>query len=254
MKNALILLLMAPFLFAQVRTEQLVRAAQEPNNWLTYSGSYSSQRYSTLNQITPSNVKNLQSRWIFQVKSLEKFEATPLVVDGRMYLTQAPNDVLALDATSGRVFWQYSHEPSPKARLCCGIVNRGLAILGDTLFMGTIDGRLLAIDAYTGKAVWSVDVNGADPATGYSITLAPLVVKDKVLIGAAGGEYGIRGFIAAFDAKTGKESWRFYTIPGTGEPGNETWAGDSWKHGGASVWVTGSYDPDLNLTYWGVGN
>jgi alcohol dehydrogenase (cytochrome c) len=255
MRHALVLLLVAaPALFAQVRTEQLIRAAQEPNNWLTYSGTYYSQRYSTLNQITPANVKNLQMRWTLQVKSLEKFEATPLVVDGRMYLTQAPNDVLALDATSGRVFWQYSHEPSPKARLCCGIVNRGLAILGDTLFMGTIDGRLLAIDAHSGKPVWSADVNGADPATGYSITLAPLVVKDKVLIGAAGGEYGIRGFIAAFDAKTGKESWRFYTIPGPGEPGNETWSGDSWKHGGASVWVTGSFDPDLNLTYWGIGN
>ena len=179
MKKTLLLLLIAPVLFAQVRTEQLVRAAQEPHNWLTYSGSYYSQRHSTLNQITPANVKNLQMRWTLQVKSLEKFEATPLVVDGRMYLTQAPNDVLALDATSGRVFWQYTHEPSPKARLCCGIVNRGLAILGDTLFMGTIDGRLIALDAHSGKPVWSVDVNGADPATGYSITLAPLVLKDR---------------------------------------------------------------------------
>jgi len=248
------LLCIASLLGAQVSTEQLVRAAQNPDNWLTYSGTYFSQRYSTLAQITPANVRNLQMRWALQVKSLEKFEATPLVVDGRMYLTQAPNDVLALDAVSGRVFWQYSHEPSPKARLCCGIVNRGLAILGDTLFMGTIDGNLIAIDAHNGKPVWNVNVNGADPATGYSITVAPLVVKNKVIIGAAGGEYGIRGFIAAFDAATGKEAWRFYTIPGAGEPGNETWAGDSWKHGGASVWVTGSYDPDLNLTYWGVGN
>jgi len=248
------LLCIAPFVLAQVTPEQLLRTAQNPDNWLTYSGTYFSQRYSTLAQITPANVKNLQMRWALQVKSLEKFEATPLVVDGRMYLTQAPNDVLALDAVSGRVFWQYSHEPSPKARLCCGIVNRGLAILGDTLFMGTIDGHLIAIDAHNGKPVWNVNVNGADPATGYSITVAPLVVKDKVIIGAAGGEYGIRGFIAAFDAATGKEAWRFYTIPGPGEPGHETWAGESWKHGGASVWVTGSYDPDLNLTYWGVGN
>jgi len=248
------LLCIAPFVLAQVTPEQLLRTAQNPDNWLTYSGTYFSQRYSTLAQITPANVKSLQMRWALQVKSLEKFEATPLVVDGRMYLTQAPNDVLALDAVSGRVFWQYSHEPSPKARLCCGIVNRGLAILGDTLFMGTIDGHLIAIDAHNGKPVWNVNVNGADPATGYSITVAPLVVKDKVIIGAAGGEYGIRGFIAAFDAATGKEAWRFYTIPGPGEPGHETWAGESWKHGGASVWVTGSYDPDLNLTYWGVGN
>jgi alcohol dehydrogenase (cytochrome c) len=247
-------LCIAPLIGAQVSTEQLVRATQSPDNWLTYSGTYFSQRHSTLAQITPANVRNLQMRWALQVKSLEKFEATPLVVDGRMYLTQAPNDVLALDASSGRLFWQYSHEPSPKARLCCGIVNRGLAILGDTLFMGTIDGHLIAIDAHNGKPVWDVNVNGADPATGYSITVAPLVVRNKVIIGAAGGEYGIRGFIAAFDAATGKEAWRFYTIPGPGEPGNETWAGDSWKHGGASVWVTGSYDPDLNLTYWGIGN
>jgi len=251
---AVSLLCVAPLLLAQVTSEQLVRAPQTPDSWLTYSGTYLSQRFSTLAQITPANVRNLQMRWALQVKSLEKFEATPLVVDGRMYLTQAPNDVLALDAASGRVFWQYSHEPSPKARLCCGIVNRGLAILGDTLFMGTIDGHVIAIDAHNGKPVWNVNVNGADPATGYSITVAPLVVKNKVIIGAAGGEYGIRGFIAAFDAASGKEAWRFYTIPGPGEPGNETWAGDSWKHGGASVWVTGSYDPDLNLTYWGIGN
>ena len=254
MRKTVLLLLLAPALLAQVRSEDLVNARQTPENWLTYSGTYFSQRYSTLDQITPRNVKDLQMRWAFQVKSLEKFEATPLVVDGRMYLTQAPNDVLALDAATGRVFWQYSYEASPKARLCCGIVNRGLAILGDTLFMGAIDGRLIALDAHSGKPVWSTNVNGADPATGYSMTLAPLVVKDKVIVGTGGGEYGIRGFIAAFDAKTGKEAWRFYTIPGPGEPGHETWAGDSWKHGGASVWVTGSYDQDLNLTYWGVGN
>jgi alcohol dehydrogenase (cytochrome c) len=254
MRKILLSLLFAPVLAAQVRTEDLLRARQTPDNWLTYSGGYDSQRYSTLDQITPRNVKNLQMRWAFQVKSLEKFEATPLVVDGRMYLTQAPNDVWALDAATGRVFWQYSYEPSPKSRPCCGIVNRGLAILGDTLFMGTLDGRLVAIDAYSGKPVWSTNVNGADPSTGYSITLAPLVVKDKVIVGTGGGEYGIRGFIAAFDARTGKEAWRFYTIPGPGEPGHETWAGDSWTHGGASVWVTGSYDPDLNLTYWGIGN
>src|SRR5262249_35838792 len=152
MKKAfLIVLMFAPALIGQVRTEDLLRARQTPENWLMYSGSYSSQRYSTLDQITPRNVKTLQMRWAFQVKSLEKFEATPLVGDGRMYLTQAPNDVLALDAATGRVFWQYSYEPSPKARVCCGIVNRGLAILDDTLFMGTIDGRLIALDAYTGK-------------------------------------------------------------------------------------------------------
>ena len=122
-------------------------------------------------------------------------------------------------------------------------MNRGLAILGDTLFMGTIDAHLIAIDAKSGKPIWNVAV--AKAGAGYALTHAPLVVKDKVIVGTAGGEYGIRGFIAAYDVKTGKEAWRFYTIPGPGEPGNETWAGDSWKHGGASVWVTGSYDPAL---------
>ena len=131
-------------------------------------------------------------------------------------------------------------------------MNRGLAILGDTLFMGTIDAHLIAIDAKNGHPLWNVTVGKA--AAGYALTHAPLVVKDKVIVGTAGGEYGIRGFIAAYDVRTGKEAWRFYTIPGPGEPGHETWAGDSWKHGGGSVWVTGSYDPALNLTYWGIGN
>jgi alcohol dehydrogenase (cytochrome c) len=150
------------------------------------------------------------------------------------------------------VFWTYQFAPSQAARPCCGRVNRGLAILGDTLFMGTIDAHLIAIDAKNGKPLWDTTVAKAD--AGYAITHAPLIVKDKVIVGTAGGEYGIRGFIAAYDVRTGKEAWRFYTIPGPGEPGHETWAGDSWKTGGASVWMTGSYDPALNLTYWGVGN
>ena len=171
-----------------------------------------------------------------------------------MYITEAPNTALALDAVSGRVFWRYQYDPSPDARPCCGRVNRGLAILGDLLFMATLDARLIAIDATTGRPVWQTAV--ADPALGYAMTLAPLIVKDKVVVGVAGGEFGIRGFVAAFEAATGSEAWRFYTIPGPGEPGHETWegGGDAWEHGGASVWLTGSYDPELNLTYWGIGN
>ena len=196
-------------------------------------------------------MKSLELQWVFQAQSLEKFEATPLVVNGVLY-TQAPNDVVAMDAETGRIFWVSPYAPAPEARACCGRVNRGLAILGDTLFMGTIDGHLIALDAKTGKAIWNVTVAKAE--AGYAIMHAPLVVKDKVIVGTAGGEYGIRGFLAAYDAKTGKEAWRFNTIPGPGEPGHETWSGDSWMHGGASVWVTGSYDPQLNLTYWGIGN
>jgi len=244
----------AASLQAQITFDRILRADQEPHNWLTYSGSVLSQRHSKLTQITPQNVGNLELQWMFQARSLEKYEATALVVDGVLYTVQAPNDVVALDATTGRVFWTYAHTPSPQARPCCGRVNRGLAILGDTLFMATIDARLIAIDAKSGRPLWNVAVAGARPEAGYAFTLAPLVVKDKVIIGTAGGEYGIRGFLAAFDARTGKEAWRFYTIPGEGEPGNETWAGDSWKTGGASIWMTGSYDQDSNLTYWGIGN
>jgi alcohol dehydrogenase (cytochrome c) len=239
-------------LWAQVSFDRILHAADEPQNWLTYSGTVFGQRYSPLSQITRDNVKNLTPDWIYQARSLEKFEATPLVVDGILYTVQAPNDIVAIDAVTGRVFWVYSYIPSTEARLCCGRVNRGLAILGDTLFMGTIDAHLVAIDAKTGGPLWNVPV--ADPKAAYALTLAPLVVKDKVIVGTAGGEYGIRGFLAAYNVRTGKEAWRFYTIPGPGEAGHETWAGDSWKHGGASVWVTGSYDPALNLTYWGIGN
>lgn len=237
---------------AQVGFDRIVAAAKEPQNWLSYSGGMASQRHSPLTQITPDNVKNLDLQWVFQAKSFERYESTPLVVDGVMYTVQNPDDVVAMDAVTGRVFWMYSFTPSNDARPCCGRLSRGLAILGDTLFLGTIDARLVALDTKNGKPLWNVKVG--NPEEGYAITHAPQVVKDKVIVGVAGGEYGIRGYIAAFDVHTGKEVWRFYTIPGPGEPGNETWKGDSWKHGGASIWVTGSYDPDLNLTYWGIGN
>jgi alcohol dehydrogenase (cytochrome c) len=204
--------------------------------------------------VAPGNVKNLELQWVFQSQSLEKFEATPLAVEGVLYTVQPPNDIIALDAATGRVFWTYSHVPSQQARACCGRVNRGLAILGETLYMGTFDGRLLAVDAKSGRPLWNVPVEGARVEAGYVFTMAPLVIKDTVIMATAGGDYGIRGFIAAFDGRTGKELWRFYTIPGPGEPGNETWAGESWKRGGGGVWVTGSYDPESNLTYWGIGN
>jgi alcohol dehydrogenase (cytochrome c) len=253
-KIAIVVTVAAASLQAQVTFDRILRAGQEPQNWLTYSGSVLSQRHSALTQITPDNVKNLELQWVFQARSLEKYEATSIVADGVLYTVQAPNDVVALDAATGRVFWTYSHTPAAQARPCCGRVNRGVAILGDTLFMATIDARLIALDAKTGRPLWNVTVDGARPEAGYAFTLAPLVVKDKVIIGTAGGEYGIRGFLAAFDARTGKEVWRFYTIPGEGEPGNRTWQGDSWKTGGASVWMTGSYDQESNLTFWGIGN
>ncbi len=229
----------------------LAASQAEPQNWLTYSGSYSSQRYSNLTQITPGNAKDLALKWVFQARSLEKHEVTPLVVDGVMYTVQF-NDVIALDAVTGKPIWTHAYKPSPDAHACCGQLTRGLAILGDKVFLAALDTHLIALDAKTGKEVWNVQV--ADPKEKYSFTHAPLAIKDKIIEGPSGGEFGIRGFLAAFDANTGKEVWRFNTIPGPGEPGNETWAGDSWKHGGAPIWMTGSYDPDTNLTFWGVGN
>lgn len=240
----------------EVSYDRLLNAAKEPQNWLTYSGGYFSARHSALQQITPSNVKNLEMKWVFQAQSIQPFQATPLVVDGIMYTTQPPNDIVALDAKTGRIFWVYQYVPSPDARPCCGLVNRGLAILGNTLYMATVDAHLVAVDAINGAPLWNVEV--ADAAQGYAMTLAPLAVRDKIISGVAGGEYGIRGFVVAHDAKTGKELWRFYTIPAPGESGHETWKSggdpDAWKHGGAPIWLTGSFDPDLNLTYWGVGN
>ncbi len=249
-------------LSAQVPYERLLDAAQTPADWLTYSGNYSSQRYSELDQVTPDNVGDLQLEWVYQSPVSGPWEASPIVVDGVMYLTQRPNDILALDARSGRVFWVYEY-PTSEHTACCGANNRGVAILDGRLFMATLDGHVVALDASTGAELWNVEV--AEAELGYSFTLAPLVVKDKVIVGTGGGERGIRGYISALDAATGEEVWRFYTIPGPGEPGHETWEPcppnpttycdpEAWMHGGASAWLTGSYDPELNQTYWGIGN
>ncbi len=248
---------------AQVPFERLRDAAQAPADWLTYSGTYFSQRYSDLDEVTPANVEDLQLQWVYQTPVFGPWQATPLVVDGVMYLTQRPNDVVALDARTGRVFWVYRYPTPPDHRACCGSNNRGVAMLGDRLFMATLDAHVVALDAATGAELWDVEL--ADKELAYSFTLAPLVVKDKVIIGSAGGDRGIRGFIAALDAATGEEAWRFHTIPGPGEPGHETWEPcppnpetycdpEAWRHGGAAAWLTGSYDPELNLMYWGLGN
>ena len=254
--------LLATGLAAQVPFDRLREAAAEPRNWLTYSGSYFSQRYSTLDQITPANVDDLQLQWVYQAAG-RPWQATPLVVDGVMYVSRRPNSVVALDARTGRVFWVYHYTPAADHRACCGSNNRGVAVLGERVFMATLDAHVVAIDATTGAELWNVEL--ADKDLAYAFTLAPLAVKDLVLVGTAGGDRGIRGFIAALDAATGDEVWRFWTIPGPGEPGHETWEPcppdpqtycdpEAWKHGGAAVWLTGSYDPELDLTYWGVGN
>jgi alcohol dehydrogenase (cytochrome c) len=236
----------------KVPFERILHAGEEPQNWLTYSGSVMSQRHSALIEITPENAKDLTLKWVFQSKSLEKHEVTPLVVDGVMYTVQGINDVLALDAATGKTIWSHPYKPDASARNCCGQETRGLAILDDKIFLAALDTNVIALNAKTGKELWKTPA--ADPKLRYSMTHAPIVVKDKVIAGVAGGEFGIRGFIAAWDVNTGKEVWRFNTVPGPGEPGHETWEGDSWLHGGAPIWATGSYDPGTNLTFWGTGN
>ena len=255
--------LVSTSLSAQVTPERLRAAGDEPHNWLTYSGSYFSQRYSTLDQITPDNVSDLRLQWVYQTPVAGPWQSSPVVVDGVMYITQRPNDIVALDARTGRVFWVYSHPTSPNHLACCGANNRGVAVLGDKVFMATLDAHVVALDATTGTELWNVEVGEMEAA--YSYTLAPLAVDDKIIIGTSGGDQGVRGYVVALDAETGEEAWRFYTIPGPGEPGHETWEPcppnpttycdpEAWKHGGGSAWLTGSYDPELNLVYWGIGN
>ena len=224
------------------------------SRWLTFGGGYNNHRHSPLTQITPENVTRLAPQWMFQTDTLGRFETTPLLRDNVLYVTGPLNLAWALDARTGREIWRYKRELPPSGSLtaCCGLVNKGFGMWRDRLFTTTLDAHVIALDMKTGGVVW--DTTMADYTQGYASTIAPIVVKDKVIVGVAGGEFGIRGFIDAYDAQTGKLAWRFYTIPGPGEPGNETWAGDSWKTGGASVWVTGAYDPDLNLLYYGIGN
>jgi alcohol dehydrogenase (cytochrome c) len=234
---------------------RLLDAPREPWNWLSYSGGYAGWHYSGLDQIDTSNVGNLAVSWVFQTGRTGPMAATPLVVDGILYVTSWGNVVHALDARTGRAIWTYERPLPANMPLdfaCCGRINRGVAVLEDRLFLGTLDAHVVALDSRTGQVLW--DVPSADWRKGYSFTGAPLVVADKVVVGVAGGEFGIRGFIDAYGAETGKRIWRFHTIPGPGAPGHETWEGDSWMRGSGPAWLTGSYDPALGLLYWGVGN
>ena len=238
--------------FSPVTWERLLAAADEPRNWLMYSGTFDSKRYSGLDQVHTGNVADLELKWAYQLSALDRAETTPLVVDGVMFVTEAPSNVVALDAATGREYWRYEHELPDDLRICCGRNNRGVAILDETLYMSTLDAHLAAVDARTGNLRWQAEV--ADHRGGYSKTAAPLVVKDRVVTGIAGGEFGIRGFLDAYDADSGDRAWRTYTIPGPDDPGNRTWSGESWRTGGSPTWITGSYDPDLDLVYWGTGN
>ena len=238
--------------FAPVTAERLINAEDEPHNWLTYSGNYKAQRYTRLDQIDRRNVAGLQIAWVHQLAVLDRAETTPLVVDGVMYVTESPSTVIAVDAATGRPWWRYEHPLPDEVIICCGRNNRGVAVQGDRVIMSTLDAHLVALDARTGSVLWETEVQ--ESSSGYSKTAAPLVVGDRIFTGVAGGEYGIRGLVDAYDVETGAREWRFYTTPGPDHPDNRTWSGDSWRTGGAATWMTGSYDPELNLLYWGTGN
>lgn len=236
---------------AQVPFSRIVNADNEPGNWLTYSRNYQGQRFSPLTEINAANVGNLRVKWAFQFPNPTN-EVSPIVVDAVMYIT-GPNSAAALDTRTGRTLWIWNRPiPSDYHNIGFGRVNRGPAILDDKLYVTTLDCYLVALDLKSGTQLWSTKVG--DYKQGYSMTVAPLAIDGKIVVGVSGGEAGIRGFVDAYDAKTGRQAWRFWTIPGPGEPGHETWAGESWKTGGGSTWVTGAYDPDLKLVYWGVGN
>jgi alcohol dehydrogenase (cytochrome c) len=239
----------------QVTAQDLRDGLKDVSRWLTYSGDYTNQRHSPLTQITPENVKRLTAQWAFQTDTLGKFEASPLVVDGVIYITGPLDTGWALDARTGRQLWRYRRELPSGLIACCGLVNRGYGVLGDRLFKTTLDAHVMAISMKSGVTIW--DTVMENYRTGYSATAAPLVVKDKVIVGMAGAEYGTRGFIDAYEAQTGKRAWRFFTTAGPDDPGHSTWRGmdpKAWEKGGGSTWATGAYDPELNLVYWGTGN
>ena len=238
---------------AQVPYQRLLRAASEPQNWLTYGGSYKSQRYSALDQINRQTVSRLKVAWAYQMRP-GVVETSPLVVDGVMYITEPPSTVTAIDVRSGRPVWTYTPSIPPDVIVIGSPpVNRGVAILDDTVYFGTVNGHLIALDARSGGVRWDVTVQ--DNKSGYYLTLAPLALDGKVIVGVSGAETGIRGFVDAYDSKSGKLLWRTYTIPAPGEPGFDTWGkGNGWQTGGGSTWLTGSYDPDLKLLYWTTGN
>jgi PQQ-dependent dehydrogenase (methanol/ethanol family) len=232
--------------------ERLRNAQAEPQNWLTYWGGYQSFHFSPLTEITPGNLGQLRARWARQMPGGSLLESTPLVVDGTMYTAGPPGEVYALDARTGLEIWRYERRQKVVNPYQTNPFNRGVAVLENRVFFGTLDAAVVALDARTGRMLWETQV--ADTMEGYTITGAPLAIQGKVIVGVAGGEFGIRGFIDAYDAVTGKRLWRFYTIPGPGETGHDTWSGDSWKQGSGGTWLTGSYDPELNLLYWTVGN
>ena len=251
----------APPVADAVTFERLVGARGEPHNWLTYYGAYDGQRFSSLTQINAGNVGRLAPAWVFQAAPIGlianppsfSLEAAPIVVDGVMYLSGWDGYVWALDAVTGDELWRYRHSIPLDLPLCCGNVNRGVAVARGRVFYSSPNGHLVALDARTGKPVWTKA--WLDPRAGESSTMAPLVVKNMVILGSSGAEYGVRGHIDAFDIETGQRLWRRYPVPKPGEPGSESWGANvACERGGGSAWITGYYDPELDLLYWATSN
>lgn len=251
----------APAVADSVTGDRIARARSEPHNWLTYYGSYDGQRFSSLDQINTGNVSELKSAWVFQAAPIGliaspptfALEAAPIVVDGVMYLSGWDGYVWALDAENGELLWRYKHAVPLDVPLCCGNVNRGVAVARGKVFFSTPHGHLVALDARTGRPVWRQI--WVDTRAGESSTMAPLIVKDMVIVGSSGAEYGVRGHIDAFNLETGTRLWRRYGVPAPGEPGSETWGNaESAYRGGGAAWITGSYDAQLDLLYWSIAN
>jgi alcohol dehydrogenase (cytochrome c) len=240
---------------APVTTDDLLNAQDNAAEWLMYGRDYRNQRFSPLAQITPDNVKELRPVWAFSTGgTLAGLEATPLMKDGVLYFSADYARVFALDARTGTALWAFEpeYEEGIETVLCCGPVNRGVALKDDLVYVTTLDARLFALDRKDGRVVWQQTID--DWKKAVAATGAPLVVGDKVIVGIAGAEYGVRGYLKAYDAASGELQWHTYTIPGPGEPGNETWPGDTWMRGGATTWQTGAYDAETNTLFWGTGN
>ena len=244
--------------FADTSYADLLADEANGADWLSYSGGYKSERFSPLTQITPANVDQLKVMWAYQMQSTgisgaALQETTPLVAGDVMYITESPSSVSALDVRTGRLLWHFVPDISNEV-LNIGFprINRGVALLDDKVYVATLDARLFALDAGTGAVRWETTV--ADNDVGFSLTLAPLALDGKIIVGVSGAEAGVRGFVDAYDTDTGEQLWRTFTVPAPGEPGSETWQGDDWQTGGGSTWLTGSYDPELDLLYWTTGN
>ena len=223
----------------------------EPESWLMYRRTYDGWGFSPLSQIDNSNVADLAPAWTFTTGANDGVPQAPPIVNGRMMFVTTAEQVIALDAQTGNLVWRYRH-PLPADVRRPHATNRGVALYGDRVYVGTLDARVVALEAATGRVAWKRVI--ANYRRTYYITMAPLAVNGMVMVGTSGGEHGVRGFVVALDAGSGDEIWRRYTVPAPGEPGAETWSGDSWQTGGGPVWVTGNYDPALGIVYWGVGN